>query len=378
MPRSHKRRKPPAKKAPAKSLIDVLTQPLERVERNDPPTPEVDASAAWRSICAALGTEYRPTNEIHGQSGLVHPISGLGVDDKGKRLIVISADHNPRNAALMRMDVQASIPDLRVLVARPLSIDLPHIVRQNFCGADGHLQVGKVIGFASALTAIPVREDRIVGQLDDLVRSTQLANLSFKTQLQGIIEQFSVARLPDLSTNEYNSLLDIGLAMLRNFSRVDNLLSDRESGICPIPTYEFTETDWELLLSGTRIDDVQERLRRMDVYQYFYPSKDALTLGLVDRGVQSVDAINGGINQAQADGHIMMPNTILDSAADVQDIVSELRRSGLMVEGEMEWEVTEDGKNVRNLVRFRPSEGLISRISKIISLRIDISSAIGK
>ncbi len=228
MPRSRKRRTPPVKKAP-KSVIDVLTQPFERVERKDPPTPAVDASAAWRSICAALGTEYRPTNEIHGQSGLVHPISGLGVDDKGKRLIVISADHNPRNAALMRMDVQASIPDLRVLVARPLSIDLPHIVRQNFCGADGHLQVGKVIGFATALTTVQVHEDRIVEQLDGLVKSTQLANLSFKTQLQGIIEQFSVARLPDLSTNEYSSLLDICLTMLRNFSRVDNLLSDRES-----------------------------------------------------------------------------------------------------------------------------------------------------
>lgn len=378
MPRSRKRRKPPVKKAPAKSVIDVLMQPFERVEPKDVPPPAVDVSAAWRSICIALGTEYRPTNEIQGQSGLVHPISGLGVDDKGNRLIVISADHNPRNAALMRMDVQASFPDMRVLVARPLSIDLPHIVRRHFCGADGHIKVGKVIGFANALTFSQLQEDRIAEQLDGLVKSAQLANLSFKTQLQGIIEQFSIARFPNISSNEHNSLLDIGLSMLRDFSRVDNMRSDRESGICPIPTYEFTETDWELLLSGTRIDDVQERLRRMDIYQYFYPSKDALALGLVDSGLQTVDAINGGIVQAQADGHIMTPNTILDSAADVHDIVSELRRSGLVTEGEMEWEVTEDGKKVRNLVKFRPSEGLISRISKVISLRIDISKVIGK
>ncbi|MDO5658616.1 MAG: hypothetical protein Q4G36_09885 [Paracoccus sp. (in: a-proteobacteria)] len=340
--------------------------------------PAVDVNAAWRSICTALGTEYRPTNEIHGQSGLVHPISGLGVDDKGKRLIVISADHSPRNAALMRMDVQASIPDLRVLVARPLSIDLPHIVRQNFCGADGHLQVGKVIGFVNALTLAQSHKDRISERLDSLVKSAQLANLSLKTQLQGIIEQFSIARFSELPTEECNSLLDTGLTMLRNFSKADNLRSDRESGICPIPTYEFTETDWELLLSGTLIDDVKERLRLMDVYQYFYPSKDALVLGLVDSGLQSVDAINGGINQAQADGHIMTSNTILDSAADVHDIVNELRRSGLIAEGEMEWEVTEDGKKIRNSVKFRPSEGLISRIAKVFSLRIDISSVLGK
>ena len=45
-------------------------------------------------------------------------------------MIVIVAESNPRIAALMRVDIQATMPDARVLVARPIAFDIGSFARQ--------------------------------------------------------------------------------------------------------------------------------------------------------------------------------------------------------------------------------------------------------
>jgi hypothetical protein len=56
----------------------------------------------------------------------------LGVDEKRNRVIAVSSEPNSRIAALMQVDVQAAMPEMKVLVARPIVVDLGMIARSIF------------------------------------------------------------------------------------------------------------------------------------------------------------------------------------------------------------------------------------------------------
>lgn len=385
MPKSRKSKKsrPYVKPTPKPqvSLLETLTKPIARATPAVQKSDDATKHTPWPTICRALGTEFRESSQIHGQSGIVHPIAGLGVDEKENRLIVISADHNPRVAALMRMDVQASFPDFKILVARPLAVDLPVLARKSFYNDDGTLSVAKVTSLISSFNSeeiAKINSDRISETFGKFMERVGWSDLPFKTHAQNLIEQMSGASWPTIKIDGTVSPLDIAFNVINNFSKIDNMLADRENGICPIPTYEFSETDWELLLSGTKKDDVTQRLRDLDIYQYFFPSKDAFALGMVDRGVGNIQDLARGVDQAEKDGHIFENNKIIDNAADIQEIIQAFSNMGIVSEGEMSWEVADEGKIIRSSVKLRPSEGLISRLSKIISLKVDIQGIFGK
>src|ERR1700722_3410087 len=100
----------------------------------------IDSSGAkqiWKSISAALGVEMREATVIRGASGQDHPIQAVGVDDKTKRIVVFSSEPSPRIAALMQLDVQTTIPDASVLVARPVIFDLSEMTRRVVSGFGG-------------------------------------------------------------------------------------------------------------------------------------------------------------------------------------------------------------------------------------------------
>src|SRR5262249_29831808 len=102
---------------------------------------ERDQTRLWRSFSDAIGAELRQARSIRGASGIDHPVQAIAVDDKGGRVIVVSAEHNSRVAALMQGDIQASISSARVLVARPSAIDLSAIARSIFQGASAIIDV---------------------------------------------------------------------------------------------------------------------------------------------------------------------------------------------------------------------------------------------
>src|SRR5579885_2769526 len=95
--------------------------------------PSVLAEAAnrkevWQSISVAIGAELRPDRVVTGASGLDHPVQAIAVDERLGRVILVSADANPRLAALMQSDVQATMPEVRVIVARPAIVDVGMLV----------------------------------------------------------------------------------------------------------------------------------------------------------------------------------------------------------------------------------------------------------
>jgi hypothetical protein len=59
---------------------------------------------------------------------------------------------------------------------------------------------------------------------------------------------------------------------------------------------------------------------------------------------------------------------------DPVGIVEQLVDQGLLVEGEIGFEVTKDGNTQRATVRFRPREGLISKICQRLNVKIEATA----
>src|SRR5437868_13817479 len=93
-------------------------------------TKRADNERIWRTVSKALGADFREQQLIKGISGLDHPVQAISVDDKTNRVIIVSAEPSPRLAALMQVDVQATLPDAKVIVARPLLFDVAEISRR--------------------------------------------------------------------------------------------------------------------------------------------------------------------------------------------------------------------------------------------------------
>ncbi|MWD26073.1 hypothetical protein E0K89_001105 [Aquicoccus sp. SCR17] len=341
------------------------------------PVSEKENISIWETLCSALGTEYRDTREIVGGSGLVHPIEALGVDEKRKRLILISSESNPRVAALLRGDVQATVPGLRVMVARPMAIDISHIARKLFFTDQGTLDFTKLLKAGAALRSGENGSEQLkelyMEPIEEVMRNAARSALPMRIHIYNAIEQLHSVDWEGVMPASKEDLMQTSVDVLTKFSLLDNLAADREQGICPIPTYELSENDWDLFLSKKSIEEVQERLKELDIYQYFYPPADQLALGLIDRGVGEPGPIFEGFNVSELQGHEISANTLFEPTEDIREILEQAKANGYVVEGEFSMELTEEGRALRRKINLRPREGLIAKISKIVSIKVELS-----
>ncbi|SFU00177.1 hypothetical protein [Sedimentitalea nanhaiensis] len=336
-----------------------------------------DTPPIWDAFCTALGTEHRGAKEIIGASGLVHPVEAIGVDDKGKRIVLVSSEFNPRISALMRGDVQATMPSMRVLVARPLAIDLAHAARSMFFTESGALELGKLLQAVELFQAGEDGKDQLTEMLGPeakgLLTGVKMSSLRISTIVLSVVDQFIAFDWGKVSSPVDGNYLQSAADVLTQFSQVDNLAGDRAQGICPIPTYELTEADWELFHKNKQIDEIQSRLKDLDIFQYFFPPTDRLALGLIDRNVSSEEDIAASFNLAQVQGHELSKNTIVPDAENLRETMAQLKIEGYVMEGEFTTELSEGGEAFRKTIKVRPSEGLITKLSQIVSVKIDLN-----
>lgn len=339
---------------------------------------EEEKPPIWEAFCTALGTEHRDAKEIAGASGILHPVQAIGVDDKGKRIVVVSGEYNPRIAALMRIDIQATMPGVRVLVARPLALDIAHAARKMFFTEEGTLDVSKVVLLASAPDLGDGAEEFVkthygpaaTALLDSMTRS----KLPFGSHVLNLVEQLTSMKWDKVNPPQDKSgWMQTAVDMLTQFSMMDNLAADRAQGICPIPTYELTDSDWDLFHGNKHLDEIQTRLKELNIYQYFYPPADSLALGLIDNGLATNSEIAEGIALAQSQGHAVSKNSLISDVTQLSDIMEQLKAGGYAMEGEFTTELTEEGKAIRQTVKIRPSEGLLQKISRLMSLKVDLN-----
>lgn len=339
---------------------------------------ESDNQRFWRSFSGAIGTEFRESTSITGASGIEHPVQAIAVDDKLKRVLVVSAEQNPRIAALMQVDVQATMPDARVLVTRPVAFDLAEVTRRVFeAAATGHefniQQVATAFANLSNAEGDVERQKeaaKLFQPLLPLFDTSSRLQLPVTSQILGLAQQLINL---DWSNNiDPKAPFEGLLRMLSTTIAYDSLESDRTLGVCPMPLYELSESDWELMLSGTRVDEIRVRLKELGIYQYFFPAPEHLLLGIAEQRVTKDGNVVAVAEQAPALGHPIGQPELFQDADTLLDVMDELKSRGYMAEADFGLTITERGRELHQQVRIRPREGLIHKLSRLISVKLDI------
>lgn len=331
----------------------------------------------WDTFAKAIDVESREYRVIRGASGLEHPVQLLGMDEKNKRLVLVSSEPNSRTAALMQVDVQAALPDYRVVVVRPIIFDMGVLARK-FIKSDSSAIIDvneiKIVGRAFEIMPDEKKLEVIKSYLDPVFQQI-LAPLTRITlpAFGQIIELFQQAanfdwRGMEKTIDGQASVLD--LTSLRN---IDNLAADRQNGVCPIPMYEFDERTWELFSDAGHPDDVRGYLKESGVYQFFFPPPDQLALGIIDRGLKDRQQVVQVIEAAPSRGHPLGESELVKSHTSIPQVLGELDDLGYVAEGEHGIEITPAGTTTRSVIKYRPRESVFQRLLNRFSLNVSIS-----
>jgi hypothetical protein len=335
---------------------------------------QIDSKAVWSSVGKALGAELRDHNVIRGTSGLDHKVEAIAVDDKNGRVIVVSAEPNPRTAAMMQVDIQTTMPDAKVLLVRPIAFGIDSIARQLMTEiGKAEINFSEIMSKAEALksqdgsTAAVPAFDRTMESAFGVLKRMNLPPLH---QWMSAIQQLS---LIDWETTFRDVKDPAGIILpFANLITLDLMAFDREVGICPVPLYDLSDQDWATLHSGKDPDEVVDCLRRHGVFQFFFPPADQLALAIADRNSGTENAIISAVNLAPELGHPFGDLELLPKGVSITDLIDALTEQGLVVEGELGMEVTQTGTAARATVKFKPREGVVSKLLNKLGLTVNV------
>jgi hypothetical protein len=335
-----------------------------------------EGRAIWSSFARALDAELRTDSVIRGRSGLDHAVQAIAVDDRNRRVIIVAAEQNPRMAAMMQVDVQATMPNARVLVARPVLIDLPDLLRRVIQPLGlTEIDIEKARHWIHALKDGEGVTDKLVSELGvkDVVAGSvekfEKAEMPIMPLILGLVNQAGELPWSDIM-KIFGETAATGSLDLKALLATNSLAADLHVGVCPIPLYEMSEADVELFISGSDHDAVRERLRILGIHQYFFPSRDQLALGLIDQGLRiSADVASVG-DTAPTLGHPFGEAELIGKTDDFVATLAELKAAGFVAEGEFGIEITEPGKTIRGTIKVRPREGLLTKIMNRVNVSL--------
>jgi len=345
----------------------------------DPANPP-DFSHFWPSLLSAVGTEPRDLPSLRGASGINHDFAAVGADERSGRLVVISGEADAAGAAMAQADLQAAMKEVSVIMARPVIIDLASVGRsiEQASGQPG-LTAGDITRMNQAQEA---KDEELQTRLNEQMAewfaplAQQIANaravgsISFLQGLGQFMEQ--------LTKMKWQMPAEDPGAVIADFSKLltgSTPHTDSQLGVCGIPVYEFSPDELEAIHSGADHDAVEAILRDHDILQYFYPAPDQTALALVDRGRHSLESIEEVAQVAPEIGHPYGSSEIVN-AKELPALIDELQDRKLLVEGELGYELTAEGEQQRAIVRFKPREGLISKLINRVSVKVNLKNII--
>jgi len=330
--------------------------------------------ALWATFSRALDTELRSDTVIRGSSGLEHTVEAIAVDDRHKRVIVVSAEPNPRMAAMMQVDIQATMPDSRVLVARPVAVDLPNVLRRVAQPLGlSEIDIAKARAWLQRQKDKSTEEENPIAGLgleEALSGTLTMANtVPLMPQLLGLLTQ--AEQLPWREIGEiFGETTASGSLDLSALLATDSLSADLRAGVCPIPLYEFEASDLDMFVRGDDLEAVRARLKSLEIYQYFYPSRDQLALGLVDQGLRAGADVATVGERAPDLGHPFGEAELVDRSGDFVSALAALKEAGYVAEGEFGLEMSQTGSTVRSSIKVRPREGLLTKLLNRVNVSL--------
>ncbi len=334
----------------------------------------MDKSEFWNNIILATEAEPRDVTSLCGASGFSHPITALGVDEKRRRVVVISGESDARTTALAQSDIQAAIPSTKVVIARPAPLNLS-IAAQLFSQTLGTTKIG-----SEHFEWMNANEAAFKEKISDSL--TKASNFCAKSIFgedaamrlnvlafaKELIQQLALLEM-DLKPGADGKEVTFDVSKLQMLDPVE---ADRNMGVCSIPLYNFTEDEAETLKSKLDVEYTKALLEEHDILQYFFPPADQLALGLVEHNKYPLDYLIDNIKKVPSEGHPFGNQEILDQNLQLESLIQELIELGLLVEGDIGVEITEEGIITRNNIKFKPREALLTKLSKVFSLQVNL------
>jgi hypothetical protein len=335
-----------------------------------------DRKLFWTNVLKAAEAELKPASSIRGASGIQHPVIALGFDKDRRRLLIVSGEHDARTAAMAQIDIEAALENIQVLVARPIALDFTGLAKTlvGLLGRDTLTQ--------DDIASLQPNADTFAGAIKEHLGPV-FAPLDFipniplnvLAQWMNSIQQLAYCNF-NLDDTEDAAKKRVSID-LRRLADLDPVEHDSHFGICPVPLYTFTAGEVDLLNRDENLDDVREVLHQHQVLQYFFPAADQLALGLVDRGSTSPESVLDQLVLAPRIGHPHGEMELIAQGTTLREVIDALQDRGLVVEGEIGLEVGPAGKEIRTSLKFKPREGLISKVISRFSFSVDLKNLIG-
>ncbi|HUK99097.1 MAG TPA: hypothetical protein VLV46_15700 [Gaiellaceae bacterium] len=338
---------------------------------SEQPGPEI-----WKPLLRAVETEPQDVTSVRGASGLDHPVAAVGVDERRKRLVVVSSEPDARSAALAQADIQTALPNVHVVLARPVALnpaDFAAAVQTTFGSATvGFAELNRLQFEANDQEAAnKLLAPVLMPLLGPFIQA--VGPLGFTSAISQALVQLSKVKsysIPATDPAPGSPAHEFGLDVSA-LSDLDPQADDRALGICSLPLFAFQPDDLETLARGDS-NFARDLLRRHDALQYFFPSPDQLALGLLDRAPSASTEILQDIAAAPRLGHPFGEMDLVARGTPLDAVLDALQEKGLVVQGELE--LTADGEVTRANVKFTPREGVVSKILNRVTIKIDLST----
>ena len=329
----------------------------------------------WKGFFESINCEYKDVTEIKGASGINHKIIGLGVDENLKRVIISQNEQDARILAMAQADIQARMKGYNVLMIRPLPINL----------SKAFFQFSMLFGKSS------INSNDLKPKLDE--NGKKVLNGDFQNKFEHIIKEVSpqfdiigrtnlnmvpifkelVQQLSNLKFVQElggeNDDFNIDFQELVTFNPI---VYDTNVGVCPIPLYDFSMEETELFITNKNPEENLKILEKHNIKQFFYPPIDSLALGLIENEKNTEPELVKKLKEVPNIGHPFGNNEIID-VNKVNEIVDALKDKNLIVEGEFDLGITENGKEKRMKIKFTPRESIFKRISYVFQAKIDLN-----
>lgn len=316
------------------------------------------AHVFWNNLIRAVEAEPHDIKNIRGLSGIDHPIIAAGLDDVRRRLIVISLEHDARSAALAQADIQAALGSLQIVMARPVLMNTATQLKKLPENADLSDVFHQYLNEARDAAKNLFPEEYVELWRRDLMEPAM--------NLTGLVLDKIGSSDPEFKGR-----------VLQRMAR-DPVQQDAKMGIGTIPIYEFSASEIETVRQDKGVESMRELLTQKGVLQYFFPAPDQLALGLVERGnIINTSRLIETTQAAPNLGHPFGSPEIVTPGYSVMKIIDELQDRKLIIEGETALEITPEGNSIRQIVKFRPREGLVSKLIKRFSFNFDLKNLFG-
>lgn len=323
----------------------------------------------WENFFSS--TSLTPSLDVRliGDSGISHRFPAIGTGDVStdKRMVLITTEPDPIKAQLVGFDIQRKYPSERVILSRPHIANTKQVIAKfamKFMEmqAKGEFEI-KIEEAIATFTPDKLLSDGILETakgtvVEDIVRSmiygrTILDMEVFESMVQFVRECILLEVHSMMSQQKF----DFSALIARSAYSAEIM-----EGICPIPVFDFSEEDWSALTQSVNRNHSIELLKRLGVHQFFEPPVDQVALRLGENSTLSAHTLRTTADGLSRIGHPVAEPELLSQASNFDELIEKLKSKNYVVEGEYEMQLSENGKQERASVKFRPGEAVFFKL----------------